>query len=71
MHRDPVHSEALRSIGYDPVARVLEIEFASGSVYRYAGVPEHLYVALMAAESHGEFFTTHIRDAGFDYRQLA
>lgn len=69
MHRHRVESEALRGIGYDRDARILEIEFVSGSVYRYADVPEDLFVALMAAPSHGAFFAERIRDAGFDYMQ--
>ena len=71
MHREPVDSDALRSIGYDVDRQVLEIEFASGTVYRYFDVPEALYVDLMTAKSHGEFFTAHVRDAGFEYERLA
>lgn len=70
MHREPVDSEALRSVGYDPDRRVLEIEFGSGTVYRYFDVPEDIYVDLMKSRSHGEFFAHHIRDAGFDFEQL-
>jgi hypothetical protein len=69
MRREPVTSEAMRSVGYDPRRRILEIEFASGDVYRYRGVPPELHVDLMQAASHGEFFAHHIRDAGFDYEK--
>lgn len=71
VEREPVDSSALRSIGYDPAMRVLEVEFASGSVYRYADVPAWLHADLMRASSQGEFFATHVRDAGFDYIQVA
>lgn len=71
MERDPVRSEALRGIGYDVASRTLEVEFASGAVYRYFGVPDHVHLALMAAESHGRFYADHIRDAGFDFEQVA
>ncbi|GAA5072975.1 KTSC domain-containing protein [Lysobacter panacisoli] len=70
MERRHVDSQALRSIGYDPDRQVLEIEFESGAVYRYFDVPPHLHDGLMAAPSHGEYFSRHIRDAGFDYLQL-
>ncbi|MDQ3056536.1 MAG: KTSC domain-containing protein [Pseudomonadota bacterium] len=70
MHRSRVTSRALRSIGYDPDARVLEIEFVSGNVYRYFDVPDALHAGLMTAASHGEYFTAHIRDAGFDYEEV-
>lgn len=69
MRREPVESDALRSVGYDVDRQILEIEFASGTVYRYFEVPEEVYAGLMTAASHGEFFSAHIRDAGFDYEQ--
>jgi len=70
MHRTTVISKALRSVGYDPDLRILEIEFASGNIYRYLGVPDVLHAGLMTAVSHGEFFTANIRDAGFKYQQI-
>lgn len=35
-------SEALHSVAYDVDKRVLEIEFISGAIYRYFGVPDRL-----------------------------
>jgi len=69
MRREPVESDALLSVGYDPDRRILEIEFNSGKIYRYFDVPEEIYAGLMTAVSHGAFFADHIRDAGFDYEQ--
>ncbi|MEO6364528.1 MAG: KTSC domain-containing protein [Luteimonas sp.] len=71
MNRTTVISEVFRSIGYDPVEHVLEIEVVSGAVYLYVDVPDELHVGLMAADSHGEFFASHIRDAGFEYEKIA
>lgn len=62
MQRESVYSSNLRSVGYDPDERVLEVEFHSGSVYRYAHVPKALYAGLMAARSAGAYFTDHIKD---------
>ena len=62
MNRQFVSSSNLRSIGYDPSTKTLEIEFNSGGVYQYSGVPEHTYRGLMSAGSHGEYFHAHIRD---------
>jgi hypothetical protein len=62
MKRTPVDSSVLASAGYDQVAAVLELEFISGSVYRYAEVPERVYRELLAAESKGEYFREHIED---------
>ncbi|MFC3549586.1 KTSC domain-containing protein [Lysobacter cavernae] len=71
MKREPVDSEVLRSIGYDPDTGVLELEFDGGTVYRYFDVPARLYAGLMTARSHGEFFSDYIRNAGFDYLQVS
>lgn len=69
MQRTPVSSSNLRSVGYDPATRTLEIEFINGRIYQYSGVPQNVYEALMAAESHGRYFNGHIRGA-FPYRQV-
>ena len=63
MKRTPVTSSNLRSVGYDHQSGVLEIEFLSGGVYQYFGVPEHIHAGLMAASSHGSYFSAHIKDA--------
>jgi hypothetical protein len=67
--RVPVSSEALTSVGYEPDTSRLEIEFSSGGVYRYYGVPATIHEELMAAESHGRYFAERIRDR-FPYRKL-
>jgi hypothetical protein len=62
MKREAVTSTTLRSAGYDPTERLLELEFTSGRVYHYSGVPESEYRDLMAAESKGSYFNQNIRD---------
>lgn len=69
MQRTPVSSSNLRSVGYDPATRTLEIEFMNGHIYQYSGVPQSSYTALMAAESHGRYFNGRIRGA-FPCRQV-
>ena len=66
-----MQSEALHGVGYDVDMRTLEIEFTSGAVYRYYDVPDHLHVGLMATGSHGEFYASFVRNAGFDFEQVA
>lgn len=61
MMRDAARSSLLLSIGYDAERMTLEVEFAQGRVYQYYDVPEHVYAALLAAESQGKFFNEHIR----------
>lgn len=60
MNRIPVVSSNLASVGYE--GGILEIEFKSGSVYQYSGVPASVYEALMSAPSHGQYFSAHIRN---------
>jgi len=70
VQREPVASEVLRSVGYDPDRNILELEFTGGEVYRYFDVPPELHVGLMTAVSHGAFFAAHIRDAGFEFERV-
>jgi hypothetical protein len=62
MKRTPIDSSMLASVGYDPAERLLELEFTSGSVYRYADVPESVHRELLAAESKGGYFLDAIQD---------
>ncbi len=62
MLRQPVNSSNLQSVGYDSTSSTLEVEFKSGSIYQYAGVPDSVYQGLMGASSHGSYFAQHIRD---------
>jgi len=60
--RKGVDSSAIASVGYSPDERVLEVEFQSGRVYQYLGVPAEEYAALMTAGSMGRHFNRRIRD---------
>ncbi len=62
MMRQPVSSSNLQSVGYDPNSQTLEVEFNSGSIYQYTGVPESVYQGLMGAASHGSYLAQNIRD---------
>jgi hypothetical protein len=59
--RQLVESTSLRSVGYEPELRVLEIEFRTGAIYRYRAVPSTVHREFMAAESKGRFFSNNIR----------
>jgi len=62
MRRRPLTSSVLASAGYDAEARILELQFVSGDVYRYWIVPERVWKGLLAAESAGRYFADEIRD---------
>jgi hypothetical protein len=69
MRRVRVDSRALKSIGYEADARLLEVEFASGKIYRYVDVPDFTYRAFMHAKSKGHFFQTSI-DRRFKHEEV-
>ncbi|MFG3051332.1 KTSC domain-containing protein [Kitasatospora sp. NPDC048239] len=69
MERRAVDSSALRSVGYDAVLLVLELEFTGGCVYVYEAVPGRVHEGLMAAESHGRYFVREIRGR-YAYRRV-
>jgi XTP/dITP diphosphohydrolase len=60
MHRLPVDSTDIVSVGYDEKTRVLEIEFHGDRVYQYREVEPSVYQHFMKAESHGLFFNSSI-----------
>jgi KTSC domain len=62
MFRAPVSSSVVASIGYNEGTKTLEIEFVSGSVYRYFGVGLDVFEDFRDASSKGAFFNEHIKD---------
>lgn len=62
MQRLPLDSSSLRSAGYDEGSSELEIEFQSGRVYRFSGVPAGLYLWLARSRDKGGLFNRLIRD---------
>lgn len=69
MLRQPVSSSNLRSVGYLPASRTLEVEFRTGTVYHYVGVPEHIYHGLMRAGSKGGYLANRIKGR-YRYRRV-
>ncbi|MDD1695452.1 MAG: KTSC domain-containing protein [Methanoregula sp.] len=61
MERQSVKSVILNSVGYDEPAKTLEIEFNTGLVYRYSGVPPKVYTELMNSSEMGKYFSEKIR----------
>jgi hypothetical protein len=61
LERQPVKSRILRSLGYDESTKVLEIEFHSGLVYQYSGVPLKVYMELMRSDEIGKYFSDKVR----------
>lgn len=71
MQRQPVDSTLIKSVGYDPKAQILELEFVPGGrVYDYFEVPKEVYRDLLAAPSLGHYFNESIRGV-YPYRQIS
>lgn len=62
MRCEYVKSSGIKSIGYDPAEKVLEVEFLTGHVYQYFKVPKKIYLAFISADSKGRYFDYSIRD---------
>jgi len=61
LERQSVKSVILRSVGYDDSTKILEIEFHSGLVYQYSGVPLKVYKDLMRSGEIGKYFSEKVR----------
>lgn len=62
MRRQSVKGMELRSIGYDKVNQVLEIEFHNGWIYQYFNVPAYVHKKLVLATSHDSFYKNFIKN---------
>ena len=54
-------SGLLAAVGYNPEKQILAVEFASGAIFHYAGIPADLVQRFVEAESLGKFYTLQIR----------
>jgi hypothetical protein len=61
MQRERVSSRSIASVGYDADAKTLEVEFHSGRLYQYIGVPPLVHDELVHADSIGAYFNANIR----------
>lgn len=61
MKRLPVKSRILRTVGYDEITKILELEFQTGVIYHYLRVPHKVYADLMSSEEIGKYFTEKVR----------
>ena len=71
MERIPVSSTQIASVGYDLASSTLEIEFNSGAIYQYSGVPEYEYTGLLNAPSKGSYLDQHIKKTGYPYTRVS
>ena len=70
MNKHDVASSNVKAVGYDGHTQTLEVEFVSGRVYQYYGVPENMHGQFMQAPSKGEFFNAYIKNH-YPYSRVA
>jgi hypothetical protein len=61
VERQAVKSRIMSSVGYDDTTKILEIEFHTGLVYQYLGVPPKVYADLMHSGEIGKYFSEKVR----------
>ena len=62
-----MESTTLATIAYDGAGQLLQLEFRSGAVYQYFGVPATVHQELWRANSKGRHFNRAIRGS-YPYR---
>lgn len=60
--RVPVGSSVIAFASYNVVTRTLTIEFQSGKIYAYDGVPSYIFDELLETASAGRYFNYYIKD---------
>jgi hypothetical protein len=58
-----VSSSCIAEVGYDSTEQILAVRFHRHQEYRYVGVPEQTYQALLSASSIGRYFNAEVRNA--------
>jgi hypothetical protein len=56
-----VESSTLAKVGYEADRRLLQLEFRSGAVYDYFGVPASVHESLLLSSSKGYYFNRLVR----------
>lgn len=69
MIRIPVVSSNLRSVGFEDASQTLEVEFNSGWLYHYFGVPRSVADGLMRASSKGTYLHLFVKSR-FPYHRV-
>jgi KTSC domain len=57
-----LESSNLKRCSYDIETETLQIQFISGKVYTYQGVPASVYNGLLEATSAGQYFNSEIKN---------
>lgn len=76
MERHEVRSHVIKSIGFDPATRTLQVEFVRGAVYNYYCVAPETFHELMhgpggdAKHSIGSYFLRVIKPSNYKFKRI-
>lgn len=56
-----VKSSYIDAISYNEATQELRVQFKSGVIWEYAGVPPAIHVSLLLSESTGKYFAKEVR----------
>ena len=68
MKREKVKSSNVKSVGYDEIKKIMEVEFMSGDIYQYLNVPVEVFVAVVTAPSIGSAIHKMLRNK-YDFKK--
>lgn len=66
----PMNSSNIARAGYDDESKTLEVQFNTGAIYRYDGVPKVMYSEMFKSTSPGGYFRKQIIGGGFKFNKL-
>jgi hypothetical protein len=67
MNMIPVNLSNRHAVDYDEAAKVLRIEFKNGGIYDYHNVPANIFISLLNASSHWQYFYRNIKKQGYRF----
>jgi hypothetical protein len=62
MQRLSIDSDSLRSIGYNELGQMMEVEFEDGTLRQYYDVPLDIYDELLETKTKDKYFNDYVKD---------
>lgn len=66
----PMNSSNIARAGYDEKSKTLEIQFNTGAIYRYDGVPRVMYDEMFKSTSPGGYFRKWIIGGKYKFKKI-
>ena len=66
----PMNSSNISRAGYDEESKTLEVQFNTGMIYRYDGVPRVMYDEMFKSTSPGGYFRKWIIGGKYKFNKI-